>query len=518
VPVESPVAAPSLSPHLEAPGAARPVARTPAARLAAGIDWLEARALFIAAVAAAVVLSLAGIPAHLSQDGWLALVAGRLIAHHGIPQHDYLTVMAHGVRWIDQQWLAQLIMYGLQQLGGLALMTVFYVLLTGFAFGLAIFAARRLGAQDRHIVAMLPLGTFFYLATAVTIRTQGFAYPLFVSTLWLLAADARRPSRRRVYLVFPMLVLWANLHGSVTLGAGMGLLYGSVLLLSAQRARGWRGMLGCRRGWAFVLGSPLCLFVTPYGASVVSYYRATLFNPSFGKLVSEWQPVTSYTLLAVPLLLLIVGTIWALGRSGRRTPAFDQILLAVLALGAIDAVRNITWFGLAVVVLLPATIGRLRPAKPAAERRRRLNVTIAGLSVALIVVGIAAVAARPAGWFERTYPASALATVERTVAQQPHTKIFADVRFADWLVWHDPSLGGHIAYDTSFELLSQAQMTTLNTLSQAVIPGHPDPFAPYSLLVLAPANKSVNRIVLARTHAHLVLRTKKVVIATKAAA
>ena len=55
-------------------------------------------------------------------------------------------------------------------------------------------------------------------------------------------------------------------------------------------------------------------------------------------------------------------------------------------------------------------------------------------------------------------------------------------------------------------------------MSQAVVTGHRDPFAPYSLLVLAPANKSVNRIVLARTRAHVVLRTKRVVIATKAAA
>ena len=34
---------------------------------------------------------------------------------------------------------------------------------------------------------MLPAGAFFYLTTAVSIRTQGFAYPLFVATLWLLA-------------------------------------------------------------------------------------------------------------------------------------------------------------------------------------------------------------------------------------------------------------------------------------------------------------------------------------------
>ncbi len=76
--------------------------------------------------------------------------------------------------------------------------------------------------------------------TAVSIRTQGFAYPLFVATLWLLASEVRSPvRRRRVYWVFPMLVLWGNLHGSVTLGAGLAVLYGLVLLIGNLRRSGF---------------------------------------------------------------------------------------------------------------------------------------------------------------------------------------------------------------------------------------------------------------------------------------
>jgi hypothetical protein len=477
--------------------------------------WLEVHALFIAAVMAVIVMSLAGIPAHLSQDGWLALVAGRIIAQHGIPHHDYLTVMAHGVRWNDQQWLAQLIMYGSWALGGLQLLTVLYVLITGVAFAMAIAAARALGAQDRHVTAMLPVGAFFYLATAVSIRTQGFAYPLFAGTLWLLALEARRPTRR-VYLVFPMLILWANIHGSATLGAGIVAIYGLCVLGRRFADARWRGLADLR-GWSFVIGSPLCLLVTPYGLSIINYYRATLFNSEFSKLVSEWQPVTAYMIVAVPLLIVIIGTIWTLGRSGRRTPAFDQIVLAVLALGAVDAVRNVTWFGLAIVVLLPATITMVRTPKPAAPRRKRVNLTLSLGAAVLMVIMVAATLAHPSSWFERTYPTRAVATIRQIMARQPGAKIFADVRFADWLVWHDQSLAGHIAYDTSFENLSLKQLQTLNTLGAALLPGQREPLAQYSVLVLYPKNKSTNRILLWRTHAHVVLRTKRILIATKTA-
>lgn len=478
------------------------------------LGWMEVRALFIAGVAAVVVLSLAGVPAHLSQDGWLALVAGRLIATHGIPTHDYLTVMAHGVRWTDQQWLAQLVTYGLYTIGGLALFAVVYVALTGASLALAIAAARTLGGEDRHVTWVLPVSAFFYLATAVSIRTQGFAYPLFVLTLWLLAAESRTRTARRVYLVFPLLVLWANLHGSVTLGVALAMIYGGTLLVARFRAVRWRGLADAR-GLAFVLGAPLCLFLTPYGLSIVGYYRSTLLNSQFSKLVTEWQPVTAYTVIAVPFLALVVATIWMIGRSGSRTAAFDQLALVLLGLAGVFAVRNITWFGLATMMLLPATISTIARRRPPAARRVRLNLTIAITSIAIALIATLATFARPASWFESTYPTRAVSVVEGVLARDPSAKVYADVHYADWLVWHDPAIAGHIAYDTSFELLTQQQLESIAGLGNALLPHARDPLGPYAVLVLNPVNKSTNRLVLARTHATVVLRSKRVIIATK---
>src|SRR5205809_967223 len=81
---------------------------------------------------------------------------------------------------------------------------------------LALFA-RRAGASPRSValVALLPLCVAPWV---LQLRTQTLALPLFVAVYGLLAADSRRPSLR-VWLVFPLLVLWGNLHGSVVLGA-----------------------------------------------------------------------------------------------------------------------------------------------------------------------------------------------------------------------------------------------------------------------------------------------------------
>lgn len=479
-------------------------------RLGSVLAWLERNSLFVAAAAAIAVVDLSQIPNHLSQDGWLSLVGGRYVATHGIPTSDSLNVLTHGVRWVDQQWLGQLLLYGVDQVGALFLFSAVYVGLTILALGLAIGAARSLGGTDRTIIWVLPITGFLYVAGSFAIRTQGLAYPFFVAVLWLLAKEARRPSRRRVYLVLPLLVVWANLHGSASVGAGLAVLYGFTLLVEDFQVMRLRRVR--LRTVIFLVAPPICLLMTPYLFSTVGYYRETLLNPMFGKLITEWRPVTSVAVLAVPCLGLAAAAIWLLGRSGKRTRLFDQFTLIMLAAGAVFAIRNITWFGLAAAMLLPACIRTVVPERAPAPRRTNLNLALALTSLALLAGALIAVAARPESWFERTYDKRALRTVETLVKQQPSTRIFADVRYSDWLLWHDPALAGKLAYDTRFELLSARQLLAIAQLGAILAPHQLNILAGYRVLVLDPSS-SYTKLVLLRPATHVVMRNSEVVVA-----
>jgi hypothetical protein len=480
----------------------------------AAVTWLERQALFVAGLAIVAAVILGKLPAHLNQDGWLALVDGRYVAQHGIPHHDTLAVLTHGNTWIDQQWLAQLGIYGLDRLGGLALYSIVYVGLTVGGLGMAIAASRRLGGSERHVVWVLPLAAFLYFAGSFQIRTQGFAYPLFVGTLWLLAVDLRRPSRR-VYLVFPALVLWGNLHGSASLGAGLVALYGVIALVEGLRRRGpWRAQL---RAISFVLGAPACLLVTPYGLSGLSYYRETLLNPTFKTLVVEWQPVTSVAIIAVPFFAAAFATVWALGYSRGRARPFEALTLLVLIVGSISAVRNITWFALAAIVLLPATLSATTAPQPSPPRRRRVNLTLVGATLAVAVISALSVAGRSNAWFERSYDARALESVVSSAHRTSGIRIFADGRYADWLLWREPALAGHIAYDSRLELLSAGQLRSLATIANLRPPGARDPLAGYGLLVLDTKSKA-SRLLLEQPETHVILRGQRVALATRAGA
>src|SRR3954451_24870906 len=69
------------------------------------------------------------VPQYFRADTWLALVAGGGVWGSGIPHHETLTALAIGDRWVDQQWLAHLVTYGLYRLGGFGLIGALSVLL-----------------------------------------------------------------------------------------------------------------------------------------------------------------------------------------------------------------------------------------------------------------------------------------------------------------------------------------------------------------------------------------------------
>src|SRR5262249_56547910 len=102
--------------------------------------------LVLAAFAAVLIVDLRNM---LITDGWTALLSGRVVAEHGLPSHDTLTLWAHGHNWVDQQWLAQLVLYELERLGGLPLVLLVHTALVTSALALAAALARRTGGSAR---------------------------------------------------------------------------------------------------------------------------------------------------------------------------------------------------------------------------------------------------------------------------------------------------------------------------------------------------------------------------------
>jgi hypothetical protein len=430
-----------------------PTERLSAPRIATGkgaiprfISLIERNALVVAIVAVYATVLLWRLSSHLQQDGWYGLVAGREIAHNGIPTRDELTVWSFDAQWIDQQWLAHLVMYALGVLGGVGLLLVVHAFILAATFGAGVTLARVRGASVRAtawiaVVALAPI-----IQGSWQLRAQTFAYPLFLAVLWLLVSDARTRSRR-VFLVLPLLAVWANIHGSVLLGSA---------LVGVRGLTEWRAKV---RAICLIIGSVAAIFATPYGVAILDYYRATLVSPVLAQLVSEWQP-TELTPWTVPVFVLVVGGAWLVGRHSRSITAFEQVALALTGALALLAVRHLAWFGIAALVILPKVLSELM-SDDRRRSRRAPNIAIAVTTLAVAAVSVGPTLMRLDSSVESSFSSEAADVVAEAASVDSSLHIFADVRYGDWLLWQYPELRGRILYDSRFELLSTTELVRI---------------------------------------------------------
>jgi hypothetical protein len=453
------------------------------ARAVAVADWLGREAFLVVLFAIYVVGLTWNLPSHLASDTWMTFAFGREVFQHGLPHHDALTVWAHGRTWIDQQWLGQLIFYGAYALAGIRGAIAVQTLCLTAAMALAIVAARRHGGSTRS-VTWITLGSFLVVAWGSwTLRVQSLVFPLFVVLLWLLAEDSRRPSRR-VLLALPIVVLWANVHGTAFLGAALVALRGASMLLERDRPFRDRRL----RTAAVLLASPVLLLASPYGLSLVDYYHRLLLNPAFRQYVTEWAP-TKLAIGTAPFYAVALLGVWLAGRCRSRLTLFEQAALFTTLVLALLAIRSVIWFMLAALVLLPVALDGVLSSHWGNPRYRYLNRLIAVPAPFVCAWIVGGPLVHPAGWYTRDFPPAAGNAVARVADANPNVRVFANERFADWLVLRHPELRGRIAFDGRFELLTAEELRRIVAFRVRVI-GSLRATRPYALLVLDPATET----------------------------
>jgi hypothetical protein len=404
----------------------------------------------VGAVAVVALLVILLARAELIGDTWMMLVGGREVAQHGLPHRDTLFLWTHGRPWVDQQWLAQLTYYGLHVAGGVRLVLIANSFFVIGAAAVAFAFARLRGASPRAIfliAALLPL----MAPWALQVRAQAPAQLLFAATFGLLTL--RGPlTWGRVAVVLAVLLLWANVHGTVVMGAGLAML---CALFAAKAARGSRR----RPALALLFLSPLCVFASPYGTELGGYYRDLLTNPLLPKFVAEWKTSTPGVLTAV-FYTVLAGGVFLLAKYGRRVPLYDKVALGLLAVNAIMALRSIIWFALAAVIVLTPLVDDVLGATRSLTGKTTARAGLAAGAAALVVAVIVFSSSNAS--LEQYWPRAAADRVALLSSHPGSERVFADATYADWLLWVRPELRNRIAYDTRFELLHGNEFTRLS--------------------------------------------------------
>ncbi len=194
-------------------------------------------------------------------DTYLHIAAGRwILAHHALPLHDPFSHSVPGAIWISPEWLAEVVFAALYDSCGWSAVVLASIASVALSIGLlAHFLLRRLEPLPALI------GTFAAAALLLPhslARPHILALPLLVVWAGVLfgARDAERPPPFRL---LPVMVLWANLHGSFLVGLALAAFAAGEAVWQPRRGRS-RVAEGTLWG-GFALASLAAACVTPHG-------------------------------------------------------------------------------------------------------------------------------------------------------------------------------------------------------------------------------------------------------------
>lgn len=395
---------------------------------------------------------------YLFPDSYYDLYAGRYLLEHGFPDGNVFTAASPGAPWADQQWLAQVLYYAAWGLGGYRLVAALSALLVTSGFALLWLLLFRRGVPPIRVFAWTLAAVLPCLGNT-GIRAQSFAYPLLALTLWLILADDQAPRvRHRTWLLIPLLIVWANTHGSVILGAALVAIYAGYRAANAVIRRERQASLPYLSLAALALASVIC---TPYGPGVLRYYALFAGNAELSHNVIEWAAPSPLYPVTWGFWAVLAGTLMAVTVAWHRGTRPDPVLLGlavVLLALALTAIRNQAWFAFGGSLLGADTLARSNggraPVLGTVFRR-----VIAGALATLGAVSAGVLALTPLSQFEGQIPRHAIEVAAAMAGIHPAARILADDTSASPMLWLRPATRGRIGFDDRFEQYSPQEFT-----------------------------------------------------------
>ncbi len=361
---------------------------------------------------------LLGIIARLSvepiapYDYWWSLAMGRIIALGGqIPDSNlFLYTLDVTTPFFNQPWLAQWLMYVLYEwVGhtGLVLVRNGIVALTWF--GVLWLALRR--CADARLVGGLSLAIVVVGGVVFGVRTQMFAFLPFVATLIVLVQVVEKQiSQRFLWVLVPLVAVWANLHGTFVLAPVMaGCVGGGFLAERLLRDR--RVDFGEVVVWG---GLPVMLglgaLLNPYGPGLYGYVIELFTNSSVSSGVTEWQPVDPTTGIGALVLGLMIVSLVILFLRRKSVRLWEALLFVAMAYLGMSSIRSIFWWAAVWLIVIPPHLQALVAARTLQGEQEDVRVSQgegvmhAVMVVMMVVIGVCIQPGMPLHRLLRTGP------------------------------------------------------------------------------------------------------------------
>mgnify|MGYP000926544523 CR=1 FL=1 len=387
-----------------------------------------------------------------TSDLFWQMKAGELIWEtNSVPGVDVFSFTAAGKPWHDHEWLANVVYYGAWRTGGFDFLSVL-----SFAVGLCLVASIYAGARALSRSEPIAVILAFFVCAASAQRIQQFrpellAFIFFSLLLWILfSASAAR--RRRLWLIIPMHVLWANFHASAIIGPALIILSGAALILSA-RQRGREAPFSWRTLLLLSAASAAALAVNPYGPGIYTFPFEHMGHGFSLAVTSDWAKpgwfspvadISAWGLSAFAAVSLIMG--WLAFRRGCLPWPEALVALACLPAGPMMT-RFVPFAVIALALFIAACIGCAGKTSPGRESFLRVASVALAFGALLVMwksgpihglrsengrVDIVLGLPVGLGFHAGDFPVEAADFLERSPIEG---RIFNDMSWGGYLIW-----------------------------------------------------------------------------------
>jgi hypothetical protein len=422
---------------------------------------------------------------HLRTGGWI-------IQHHAVPRADPFALSGLPRSWVADSWLFDLLVHGLYGSFGLAGL-VFYRLLLCSAIAIALYClSTRSIARPPTVIAVPALAVFAMMPMFGT-RPDLLSMLIYTIELAVLFSALECGGRGRVWVLPPLLALWANLHIAFVYGLLVLVLAAVSQRLDQKYGRDSVPVEVAPRLGLVAVASAAATLATPYHvmlyAQAVEQLRQAALSDVVGDLMAlQFRRPEDWIVLGLAL--------WAATMAGQRRSlqTFMVLLLGVTSFASFRSGRD-AWL---LVVSAAAIIST--PPFPAETQTHSPLVRLRHIVVvALVVVGILGIAVWRRGplngiWQTATagrFPVAAARTIEERRYAGP---LYCPLEWGGYLLWRLPNLS--VTLDSRTDLYGEARIRRSVKTWQGHRGWETDPDLEGAASVVAPAQTPLTALLL----------------------
>ncbi len=301
------------------------------------------------------VISTDGDPARQLTIGQYILATGT------IPRVDLFSHTKAGEPFLAYEWLAEVLSAASYAAFGLAGPVLLYGALIGTTFGILLLALR---ARGHGLLLSASVVSLAAATSAIGWVARPHVWTYLGTVLCWALLDAWRAGRLspgRLWLLPPLTLIWANLHG--------GFLVAWLLIGTYFAADVARWLTGTQETRAAALArlrqlipptvaALLIVVVNPFGLEMLAHVF-NFFGHRFLQVTDEFLSPEFHSGRATLFLIMLLATLAALGFSRRVLSLEQGALLIIFTAAAHYAIRNIPLFAIIVAPILVAQLEAL---------------------------------------------------------------------------------------------------------------------------------------------------------------